>query len=167
MQTQPNSDLDNDFPEEIEPNILMLVELVKTTLFQFIKKLDILMNQKFKETGKIEGFKKMKMDPEMYKVRHCVSNKIEVLWKILAESKTLNDDTSENQFCGIIFCQTRITALVLRWYLEEAAKRELNFIKPEVLLGQSTIVGDVNRRLVILDLVNLDLVIQQKGRMRF
>lgn len=43
--------------------------------------------------------------------------------------------------CGILFCERRITVQVIRFYLEEASKEwpdRLGFIKPEMMLGNST-----------------------------
>lgn len=62
-------------------SIFVLIKRVEETLLQFKEKLDILMNRKVKEAS-FPAF----LSVEAYKIRYCVSNKIEELWKIL-ESK--------------------------------------------------------------------------------
>lgn len=67
-----------------EPTILMLVESAKTVLFQFMKKLDVLMDQQAKQATRGK-----KLSIEAYKIRYCVSNKVEELWKILESKRYL------------------------------------------------------------------------------
>lgn len=84
FQTNEENSEDTGQIHDQEPTILMLVESAKTVLFQFMKKLDVLMDQQAKQATRGK-----KLSIEAYKIRYCVSNKVEELWKILESKRYL------------------------------------------------------------------------------
>ncbi|CAL8072085.1 unnamed protein product [Orchesella dallaii] len=142
-----SSDEDSDY--EISDNedpvdAGVLLENVLTVLTSFMRRLESEMEAAVvRSIGSSDS-----VSHEAYIVRNCVSQKIFKLLEILRNKRPTNiidDDDDSDELCGVVFCERRITANVLGWYLKKIVELypdEYGFIRPEVMVGQSTLVTD-------------------------